>query len=105
MTKRRKTKIEMVGVCPNCGAKLTRTYPIDAAVCLCKNIDVVLVSLAPVFNLSDAEYAKFQRLSELSGVTVEKLFNELMKEAARYELRQWKLFPQVVVSVSKCGGE
>jgi hypothetical protein len=104
MNKKMKPKIVMVGICPNCGAEVTRNYPIDAGVCTCKNPDVALVPLKPAVVLSNREYGKFEKIAELSGVTVTQLVNGLLKEAAEQKLRDLKLLPEVTVTVSKYGG-
>ena len=100
MNKKLEAKLLMVGRCPSCGAEVTRKYPIDITVCTCKNPDVVLVPLKPVINLSNREYAKFSKIAELAGVSVEALVNRLLKESAKQKLRELKPLPDLVVTVN-----
>ena len=92
-------KLVMIGECPRCGKEHTRKPPIDAAACLCKNPDAVLVPLSPALLLPARIYAKFSRLSQLAGVSVEKLVNALLEEAAKEKLKELQAFPSVVVTV------
>jgi hypothetical protein len=98
MRKEEKVKFIMIGECPKCGKEYVRVPIVDAAACLCKNPDAVFVPLQPALIVSKHTYAKFARISKLSGVSVEKLVNAFLAEGARQTLEKLKSVPQIVVT-------
>lgn len=93
-----KPKLIMVGACPYCGKEYERSPPVDAAACLCKSPDAVLVPLVPAFVLPSSLYKRYARIAELAGVSVERLVSEMLKEAARQKLKEMKSLPQITVT-------
>jgi hypothetical protein len=98
MDKQEKVKFAMVGQCPRCGKKYVRVPIVDAAACMCRNPDAVLVPLQPALIVSARTYAKFARISKLSGVPLEQLVSALLEEAARQKLEELKTVPQMIIT-------
>lgn len=71
----------MVGTCPNCGAEVTSRYPFEIGECYCKN-PAVEVPLQLAIIPRPHTMKVLERISELSGVSVEKLVNALLEAAA-----------------------
>jgi hypothetical protein len=107
MNKEEKVKLVMIGSCPNCGKEYVRVSIVDAAACDCQNPDAVLVPLEPALIVSKRTYAKFAKLAQLAGVSVERLANEMLMEGARQTLEKLKLtgelvkLPEIVVTTKK----
>ena len=72
-------KLIMVGTCSECGKTVTSRYPFMIGECPCKNppVDVLL---EPALILAPRHMKKIQRVSEVSGIPVEKLTEALLKE-------------------------
>ena len=79
-------KVKMVGCCARCGKEHVQNPPVDAVVCTCGNPDFPLVTLYPTLLLSKSEYAKFWKISQVSGIPIEQLVNALLFEAAQKRL-------------------
>jgi ribosomal protein L37AE/L43A len=96
-----KIKLVMIGQCPNCHKEITRRFPIDITLCKCGNPDFVEVELSPALMLPKRVFARFEKLSSLSGVPLDKLVNKLLLEAARVKLADCKPLPQIAVTTKE----
>ena len=83
-------KLIMVGTCPECGATITSRYPFMIGECNCKG-NPIEVPLEPALILAPRYMKRIQRVSELSGVPVDKLADALLKEASEAVLRGLKV--------------
>lgn len=79
-------KIVMVGTCSNCGATVTSRYPFLIGECLCRG-NPVEVPLEPALVLAPRHMKKIEKVSELSGIPVEKLTEALLKEITEAVLK------------------
>jgi hypothetical protein len=81
-----KIRYVMVGSYPNCGEEYVRKSPANAAVCTCRNPDATLVPLKPALVLPTSIYKRYAKIAELTEVSVERLINAELEEAARQKL-------------------
>lgn len=84
----------MIGQCPHCGKEHKRKPPVDAAVCDCGNPDYPLVPLTLALTLPASMYKRYAMIARLAGVSVERLVNEVLKEAAKCKLKEYELLPR-----------
>ena len=78
-------KLIMVGQCPHCKKEITSRYPFEIGECKCRNPPVQF-SLQLAIIPAKRHMKVIQRISELSGVPVEKLVNALLEEAGKQVL-------------------
>jgi hypothetical protein len=94
-----------VGECPRCRTQFVRPPECTAAVCDCQNPNPTLIPLAPALLLPTSIYKRYAKIAQLAGVPLEKLINEVLKEAARQKLekldKKQKPFPQLTVITKK----
>lgn len=98
-----KPEIVMIGNCPKCSREHVRKPPVDAAACPCTipEADATLVPLQPAVALSNAEYAKFEKIAAEANVSVEALVNRLLVEGAREKLKAVQPLPSIVTTAVK----
>ncbi|MCW4055095.1 MAG: hypothetical protein NWE84_09320 [Candidatus Bathyarchaeota archaeon] len=95
-------KLVMYGVCSRCGREFKRKPPVDLAVCDCSNPHYTDVPLNLTIEMSNRQHAKFEKIAEFTGITVEEFVNALLIETVKEKLRMLRPnFPQLVVATRR----